>query len=134
MNESSALVAKLWNYCHVLRDDGLSYGDYVEQLTYLLFLKMANGAVYGIVPFINEKRIGLISGVVGAGGNLGGMIFGFLFRSPDIRYAEAFSAIGITVVGVAVFVSCMRWAPGENRVIVAEMEPTVEPAAAAASA
>ncbi len=39
---SGALVAKLWNYCHVLRDDGLSYGDYVEQLTYLLFLKMAD--------------------------------------------------------------------------------------------
>lgn len=31
-----------WNYCHVLRDDGVSYGDYVEQLTYLLFLKMAD--------------------------------------------------------------------------------------------
>ncbi|MHB1550183.1 MAG: class I SAM-dependent DNA methyltransferase [Vulcanimicrobiaceae bacterium] len=39
---SGALVARLWNYCHVLRDDGLSYGDYVEQLTYLLFLKMAD--------------------------------------------------------------------------------------------
>jgi type I restriction enzyme M protein len=36
------LVQKLWNYCNVLRDDGLSYGDYVEQLTYLLFLKMAD--------------------------------------------------------------------------------------------
>lgn len=33
-------VQKLWNYCNVLRDDGVSYGDYVEQLTYLLFLKM----------------------------------------------------------------------------------------------
>jgi type I restriction enzyme M protein len=41
-NESSAIVSKLWNYCHVLRDDGVSYGDYVEQLTYLLFLKMAD--------------------------------------------------------------------------------------------
>ena len=41
MTEARALVAKLWNYCAVLRDDGLSYGDYVEQLTYLLFLKMA---------------------------------------------------------------------------------------------
>jgi type I restriction enzyme M protein len=38
---SSAIVQKLWNYCNVLRDDGMSYGDYVEQLTYLLFLKMA---------------------------------------------------------------------------------------------
>jgi type I restriction enzyme M protein len=37
-----ALVQKLWNYCNILRDDGLSYGDYVEQLTFLLFLKMAD--------------------------------------------------------------------------------------------
>jgi type I restriction enzyme M protein len=39
---SAQLVAKLWRYCDLLRDDGLSYGDYVEQLTYLLFLKMAH--------------------------------------------------------------------------------------------
>ncbi|MGE3978385.1 MAG: N-6 DNA methylase [Nitrospira sp.] len=39
---SSAIVQKLWNYCNVLRDDGMSYGDYVEQLTYLLFLKMTD--------------------------------------------------------------------------------------------
>jgi type I restriction enzyme M protein len=41
-NGSTQIVQKLWNYCNVLRDDGLSYGDYVEQLTYLLFLKMAH--------------------------------------------------------------------------------------------
>jgi type I restriction enzyme M protein len=41
-NGSAAIVQKLWNYCNVLRDAGLSYGDYVEQLTYLLFLKMAH--------------------------------------------------------------------------------------------
>ena len=41
-NQSQQIVAKLWNYCNVLRDDGLSYGDYVEQLTCLLFLKMAH--------------------------------------------------------------------------------------------
>jgi len=41
-NESAAIVQRLWNYCNVLRDDGVSYGDYVEQLTYLLFLKMAD--------------------------------------------------------------------------------------------
>ncbi len=40
MTSSQQLVNKLWNYCNILRDDGLSYGDYVEQLTYLLFLKM----------------------------------------------------------------------------------------------
>ena len=41
-NPAPQLVQKLWNYCNILRDDGLSYGDYVEQLTFLLFLKMAD--------------------------------------------------------------------------------------------
>jgi type I restriction enzyme M protein len=39
MNEQ-ALVAKVWNYAHVLRDDGVSYGDYLGQISFLLFLKM----------------------------------------------------------------------------------------------
>lgn len=39
---SSAIVQKIWNFCNTLRDDGVSYGDYLEQLTYLLFLKMAD--------------------------------------------------------------------------------------------
>ena len=42
MSDPTTLVNKLWSYCNVLRDDGLSYGDYLEQLTYLLFLKMAH--------------------------------------------------------------------------------------------
>jgi len=41
-NPAPQLVQKLWNYCNILRDDVLSYGDYVEQLTFLLFLKMAD--------------------------------------------------------------------------------------------
>ncbi len=41
-NETAGIVQRVWNYCHVLRDDGISYGDYLEQLTYLLFLKMAD--------------------------------------------------------------------------------------------
>src|ERR1700730_4089916 len=48
--QSSAIVRKLWDYSNVLRDDGLSYPDYVEQLTYLLFLKMADEQKGGPVP------------------------------------------------------------------------------------
>lgn len=38
----SDIVNKLWGFCHTLRHDGIDYGDYIEQLTYLLFLKMAD--------------------------------------------------------------------------------------------
>ena len=44
-DNSNRLVGKLWSYCNVLRDDGLSYQDYLEQLTFLLFLKMADERV-----------------------------------------------------------------------------------------
>lgn len=39
---ASEIVNKVWNYAHVLRDNGVGYGDYVEQITYLIFLKMAD--------------------------------------------------------------------------------------------
>lgn len=39
---TNTLVAKIWSFCDTLRDDGVSYGDYLEQITYLLFLKMAD--------------------------------------------------------------------------------------------
>jgi type I restriction enzyme M protein len=38
----SDIVNKLWGFCHTLRHDGIDYGDYIEQLTYLLFLKMSD--------------------------------------------------------------------------------------------
>lgn len=73
----------------------------VSMLTFALFLKMANGVTYAITPFVNKKNVGLISGIVGAGGNAGGMFFGFLFKSNQITYTEAFQYIGFIILGVA---------------------------------
>jgi len=52
---ASSIVSKVWNYCNILRDDGVSYGDYLEQLTYLLFLKMAYE--YSKPPFNRQTII-----------------------------------------------------------------------------
>ena len=54
MNTSS-LIQKVWNFCHTLRDDGVGYGDYLEQLTYLLFLKMAHE--YAQEPYLRDTHI-----------------------------------------------------------------------------
>jgi len=42
VNNTSSIINKVWSFCNTLRDDGVGYGDYLEQLTYLLFLKMAD--------------------------------------------------------------------------------------------
>ena len=52
---STALVQKIWNFCHTLRDDGVGYGDYLEQLTYLLFLKLAHE--YSQPPYNRDTHI-----------------------------------------------------------------------------
>ncbi len=86
----------------------------VSMLCFALFLKMANGATYAIVPFVNEKNVGLVAGIVGAGGNVGGMLFGFLFKSSTITYIEAFKYIGFAVIGVAVLVSVTKFYSGNK--------------------
>ncbi|MBS1530090.1 MAG: MFS transporter [Bacteroidetes bacterium] len=90
-------------------------------LLFALFLKMSNGATYGIVPFINAKNVGLVAGIVGAGGNLGGMLFGFLFKSTSITYVEAFTYIGYAVIIVSLIVLITRFRKG--KVVQEEAQP-----------
>ena len=52
---TSTLVQKVWSFCHTLRDDGVGYGDYLEQLTYLLFLKLAHE--YAQEPYNRDTHI-----------------------------------------------------------------------------
>lgn len=69
-----------------------------------LCLKMANGATYSIVPFVQPKAVGSVAGIVGAGGNIGAMAIGFLFKS--MSYAAAFMYLGgaVFVTGLVVLV------------------------------
>jgi NNP family nitrate/nitrite transporter-like MFS transporter len=82
----------------------------LSMLSFALFLKMANGATYAITPFINSKNVGLVAGIVGAGGNIGGMLMGFLFKSESISYAEAFQYIGGAAVVVGTLVALTKFA------------------------
>ena len=55
MNATASIVSKVWSFCTTLRDDGVSYGDYLEQLTYLIFLKMADE--YSQPPYSRKVNI-----------------------------------------------------------------------------
>jgi len=70
-------------------------------LLFALFLKMSNGATYSVVPFLNKRAVGVISGVVGAGGNVGAVMAGFLFKSSEISYQEGLFIIGVSVIVVS---------------------------------
>ena len=101
----------------------------ISMLGFALFLKMANGTTYAIVPFVDEKNVGMVSGIVGAGGNMGGMLFGFLFKSETITYIQAFLYIGIVVMIVAVVVVITKF--GKNKLIIMEEELPFEEMAVA---
>lgn len=86
----------------------------ISMVTFALFLKMANGTTYAITPFVNEKNVGMVSGIVGAGGNVGGMAFGFLFKSSTITYVEAFRYIGYAVIAVSLAVLITKFVVAEK--------------------
>ncbi|MBS1524196.1 MAG: MFS transporter [Bacteroidetes bacterium] len=92
-------------------------------LMFALFLKMSNGATYGIVPFIDSKNVGLVAGIVGAGGNLGGMLFGFLFKSTSITYVRAFTYIGYSVIIVSLIVLITRFR--KEKALQEEVKPMI---------
>ncbi|MBQ7490335.1 MAG: type I restriction-modification system subunit M N-terminal domain-containing protein, partial [Bacteroidales bacterium] len=54
-DQTTSIISKVWGMCGPLRDDGVSYGDYLEQLTYLIFLKMSDE--YAKPPYKKETGI-----------------------------------------------------------------------------
>ena len=86
-----------------------------------LCLKMANGATYSIVPFVNPKAIGSVAGIVGAGGNIGAMLIGFLFKAYP--YGEAFLYLGSGVFAIGVIVLGFKLIKKEATAVVAEELP-----------
>jgi len=62
-----------------------------------LFVKMSNGATYAIVPFINSRALGSVSGIVGAGGNAGSVLAGFLLKTEGLNWHVAFFILGAVV-------------------------------------
>jgi NNP family nitrate/nitrite transporter-like MFS transporter len=74
-----------------------------------LFVKMSNGANYAIVPFVNKRAIGAVAGIVGAGGNAGAVLAGFLFKTSSLTYPQAFMILGALILFSSVFAFAVRF-------------------------
>ena len=80
-------------------------------IVFSLFVQMAEGATFSVVPFVNKKALGAVSGLVGAGGNIGAVAAGFLMRSESLSIADALLYMGITIVFVSTFALAVRFSP-----------------------
>ncbi len=80
-----------------------------------LFVQMAEGATYSVVPFINRKALGAVSGIVGAGGNVGAVLYAqYLLRSGS-SLQEAFFAFGFIVASVGFLGLLVKFTPEEEQ-------------------
>ena len=93
----------------------------MTMVCFSLFVQMSEGATYSVVPFVNKKAIGAVSGIVGAGGNAGAVAAGFLFRS-SIGYADALLIVGIVVVAVSGLALLVRFSEADEKSVIEEME------------
>ncbi len=78
-----------------------------------LFIKMSNGATYAVVPFVNRKALGAVAGIVGAGGNVGSVLAGFLFKG-SMPWAQALLVLGASVTVISVFAVTVRFSDAEE--------------------
>ena len=119
----------------ILEGIGIIFFGLTDELGVAIFLmflfgmslKMANGATYSLVPFINPKAVGSVAGIVGAGGNIGAMLIAFLFKAKAVKatkevidesgvsqtkdlidYTNAFYILGIIILITGVIVLAVK--------------------------
>lgn len=79
-----------------------------------LFVKMSNGANYAVVPFVNKRALGAVAGIVGAGGNLGAVLAGFLFKTSSLTYPQALLILGGVITGSSALAFAIRFPQGDE--------------------
>jgi NNP family nitrate/nitrite transporter-like MFS transporter len=75
------------------------------------FLEASNGAVFALVPHVHPRANGIISGVTGAAGNLGGIVFAIIFRYQKTEYGKTLWVIGVMTIGINLLVSWIKPIP-----------------------
>ncbi len=85
-------------------------------------MKMSNGANYSVVPFVNKRALGAVAGIVGAGGNAGAVLAGFLFKTSSLTYSQAFLILGVVILACSPLAFALRFAERDEIAVKQEME------------
>jgi NNP family nitrate/nitrite transporter-like MFS transporter len=97
-----------------------------------LFVKMSNGATFAVVPFINRRAMGAVAGIVGAGGNAGAVLAGFLLKAEGLNWHSALFLLGALVTTCSFLSFAVTVRPGaetvydtmpRNRIAIGAPEP-----------
>jgi MFS transporter, NNP family, nitrate/nitrite transporter len=94
-------------------------------IVFSLFVQMAEGATFSVVPFVNKKAIGIVSGIVGAGGNAGAVLAGFLFKMENVSYADGLGILGIAVVCISVSSMAVRFSKADEKAAETELQESL---------
>ena len=91
-------------------------------IIFSLFVQMSEGATYSVVPFINKKALGSVAGIVGAGGNMGAVCAGFLFRAESLSYPQALMILGGLVTLFSFFTFLVKFSTADEKAAAAEFD------------
>ncbi len=103
-------------------------------IVFSLFVQMAEGATFSVVPMINRRALGSVAGIVGAGGNAGAVAAGFLFRAEGIDTQTALLYLGIAVTGASAAALLVRFSPEQHAEAAREMRESLLERAGAVAA
>lgn len=95
----------------------------VTMIAFGLFVHMAAGATYSVVPFVNRAAVGSVAGIVGAGGNAGAVLAGLLFRSEQLSTQSALLCLGGAVVVSSAASLLFRFEESAAQSVPSELEP-----------
>ena len=90
-------------------------------ILFSLFVQMSEGATFSVVPFINKKALGSVAGIVGAGGNAGAVMAGFLFKG-SLSWPTAFMILGGLVLCCSFMTFLVRFSEASEKAAVEEAE------------
>jgi MFS transporter, NNP family, nitrate/nitrite transporter len=137
------LRGRIWNLAALLAAEGVMLVIFSRMgvlplaiatlIVFGLFTHMSAGASYAVVPFVRREAVGAVAGIIGAGGNIGAVAAGFLFRDETLAPENALLTLGVAVLACAGLVLLVRFpAVAEDKVRKAAPDAALAPSTAAA--